>query len=126
MRSWPSLRGGPAILRLRGLVEVEIRLHDHLFEVAAEVEPELLRDALHGAVVEEYFCGDAPQILGAGDLEEVVQDQGADAPALEAVADEDGELGLVGDGAAAAPPMRRSSRSSSATASSAGASAPCS
>src|SRR5918995_1759092 len=102
LKSRPSLQGGPTILRLRELVEVEIRLHDHLFEVAAEGEPELLRDALHGAVVEEYLCGDAPQILGAGDLEEAAQEKCPDAPALEAVADEDGELGLVGDGAAAA------------------------
>src|SRR5918995_7416400 len=102
LKSRPSLQGGPTILRLRELVEVEIRLHDHLFEVAAEVEPELLRDALHGAIVEEYFCGDAPQILGAGNLEEMAQEQCSDAPALEAVADEDGELGLVGDAAAAA------------------------
>src|SRR5829696_3794337 len=102
LRSWPSLRGGPAILRLRGLVEVEIRLHDHLFEVAAEVEPELLRDAVHGAVVEEYLRCDTTQILGAGDLEEMAQEKCSDAPALEAVIDEDGELSLVRDGAAAA------------------------
>src|SRR5918994_1188080 len=102
LKSRPSLRGGPTTLRLRGLVEVEIRLHDHLFEVAAEVEPELLRDALHGAVVEEYFCGDAPQILGAGNLEEMAQEKCSDAPALEAVADEDRELCLIGDGTAAA------------------------
>jgi hypothetical protein len=91
-----------ALLRLRGLGEVEIRLHDHLFGVAAEVEAELLRYALHGAVVEEYLCGDTTQILGAGDLEEASQEQGADAPTLEAVADEDRELRLVEDGAAAA------------------------
>jgi hypothetical protein len=84
------------------LVEVEIRLHDHLFEVAAEVEAELLRDALHGAVVEEYLCCDTMQILGAAYLEEAAQEQCADAPALEAVADENRELGLVGGGAAAA------------------------
>src|SRR5215208_1998354 len=84
------------------LTEVEIRLHDHLFGVAAEVEAEFLRDALHGEVVEEDFCGDTTQILGAGDLEEATQEQSADAPALEAVADEDRELRLFGDGAAAA------------------------
>jgi hypothetical protein len=80
--------GRPAILWLRGLVEVEIRLHGHLFGVSAEVEAELLQDALHGAVIEEYLCGDTIQFLGAGDLEEAAQEQGADAPALEAVADE--------------------------------------
>src|SRR5215204_791056 len=84
------------------LTEIEIRLHDHLFGVAAEVEAELLQDALHGAVIEEYLCGDTAQTLGAGDLEDASQEQGADAPALEAVADEDRELCLFGDGAAAA------------------------
>src|SRR5918995_1654106 len=83
-------------------VQVEIRFHGHLFGVAAEVEAELLQDALHGAVVEEYLCGDTTQVLCAGDLEEASQEQGADAPALEAVADEDRELCLFGDGAAAA------------------------
>src|ERR687897_3496176 len=83
-------------------VQVEIRLHDHLFGIAAEVEAEFLRDVLHGAVVEEYLRCDTTQPLGAGDLEEAAQEQGADAPALEAVADEDGELSLVGDSAAAA------------------------
>src|SRR5215217_6515505 len=83
-------------------VQVEIRLHGHLFGVSAEVEAELLQDALHGAVIEEYLCGDTTQTLGAGDLEEATQEQGADAPALEAVADEDRELRLFGDGAAAA------------------------
>src|SRR5215212_5559171 len=83
-------------------VEVEIRLHDHLFGVTPEMEAELLRDALHGVVVEEDLCRDTPQMLGAADLEETAQEQGADAPALEAVADEDRELSLVGDGAAAA------------------------
>src|SRR5918999_1407378 len=83
-------------------VQVEVRLHVHLFGVSAEVEAELLQDALHGAVIEEYLCGDTTQTLGAGDLEEATQEQGADAPALEAVADEDRELRLLGDGAAAA------------------------
>src|SRR5918994_1466172 len=83
-------------------VQVEVRLHVHLFGVSAEVEAELLQDALHGAVIEEYLCGDTTQTLGVGDLEEATQEQGADAPALEAVADEDRELCLFGDGAAAA------------------------
>src|SRR5918997_515789 len=83
-------------------VQVEVRLHVHLFGVSAEVEAELLQDALHGAVIEEYLCVDTIQTLGAGDLEEAIQEQGADAPALEAVADEDRELRLLGDGAAAA------------------------
>src|SRR5215204_3634953 len=91
-----------ALLRLRGLVEVEIRLHNHLFGVAAEVEAEFLRDLLHGAVVEEYLRCNTTQILGAGDLEEAAQEQCADAPALEAVADEDRDLSFVEDGAAAA------------------------
>src|SRR5919106_2857908 len=77
-------------------VQVEVRLHVHLFGVSAEVEAELLQDALHGAVIEEYLCGDTTQTLGAGDLEEATQEQGADAPALEAVADEDRELCLLG------------------------------
>src|SRR5215208_2876695 len=84
------------------LTGVEIRLHDHLFGVAAEVEAELLQDALHGAVIEEYLCGDTTQTLGAGDLEEATQEQGAHTPALEMVVDEDRELRLFGDGAAAA------------------------
>src|SRR5829696_852262 len=98
----PPCGEGRPCLRLRGLVEVEVRLHDHLFGVAVEAETEFLRDALHGAVVEEYLRCNTTQILGAGDLEEAAQEQGADAPALEAVANEDRELSFVGDGAAAA------------------------
>src|SRR5215208_4685145 len=83
-------------------VEIEIRLHDHLLSVAPEMEAEFLRDALHRVVIEEDLCCDASQMLGAADLEETAQEQRADAPTLEAVADEDRELSLVGDGAAAA------------------------
>src|SRR5215210_2025404 len=83
-------------------VKVKVRLHHHLLGVAAEMEAELLEDVLHGAVIEEDLCGDTPQILGAADFEELVQEECTDAPALEAVADEHRELCLVGDGAAAA------------------------
>src|SRR5829696_8583576 len=83
-------------------VEIEIRLHDHLLSVAPEMEAEFVRDALHRVVIEEDLCCDASQMLGAADLEEAAQEQCADAPALEAVADEDRDLSFVEDGAAAA------------------------
>src|SRR5215211_6645009 len=89
----------PALGRL---MEVQVRLDYHLFGVAAEVETELPGDMLHGAVIEEDLCGDALQVLGAADFEETVQEESADAPALEAVADEHRELCLLGGGAAAA------------------------
>src|SRR4028119_515293 len=90
------------VVRLRRLVEVEVGLHDHVLVIATEVEAEALADALHGAVVQEDLGGDAPEPLGAADLEEPAQEQGAQAPALEVVADQDGELGPAGGGGAAA------------------------
>src|SRR5215203_780867 len=91
-----------ALQPLRGLVEIEVRSHDHLLCIAAEVEAELFGDVLHGAVVEEDLCGDASEVFCAAHFEDSAHEQGTDAPALEAVADQDREFGLVGGCAAAA------------------------
>ena len=55
-------------------------------------KPSSLRDALHRTVVEEDLRRDSPETFGAADFEELAHEQGTDAPALEAVADEDREL----------------------------------
>src|SRR5918995_4433929 len=83
-------------------MEVEIGLHYHLLSIAVEVEAQGFGDALHGVVVEEDLRGDAFEALGAAYLEEPVKEHSTDAPALEAVADQDRELGFIGDGAVAA------------------------
>src|SRR5215210_336465 len=78
--------------------KVQIRLYDALFEGAAQAEAELLAEALHGAVFEEDLGGDPAQPLGLADLEELLEQDGPEALALEAVVHENGELGLIGDG----------------------------
>jgi hypothetical protein len=49
------------------------------------VEAEVSADALHGVVIEKDVGGYAPEALGAAYLEELAQEKGADALALEAV-----------------------------------------
>src|SRR3712207_9350123 len=57
---------------------------------------------LHGVVLQEDICGDAPEALEAPDLQELAHEQGAEAPALESVPYEDRELCLFRNAAAAA------------------------
>src|SRR3712207_8656326 len=57
---------------------------------------------LHGVVLQEDICGDAPEALEASDLQELAHEQGAEAPALEGVPYEDRELCLFRNAAAAA------------------------
>ena len=80
------------------LIKVEVGFDDALLVVAAQVKAELFEEALHRAVINEYIGGDAMQALCAADLEEPLEEDGAEALTLEAVANEDGEFGLAWDG----------------------------
>jgi len=83
---------------LYSLIKVEVGFDDALLVVAAQVEAERFEEALHRAVIKEYIGGDAMQALCAVDLEEPLEEDGAEALTLEAVANEDGEFGLAWDG----------------------------
>ena len=71
-----------------------------------EAETQPLADALHGAVLGEDLGRDTPEALVAGDLEEALQQLGAQALMLERVANEDRELSLIGSTSLAEPPDR--------------------
>ena len=80
---------------LRLLVEVQVRFHDHLLRVSFYLEAELFTQALHGTVVVQDVGGYAAQAFFTPDFQQMGQQGGAEALALEVVADEHGELGLA-------------------------------
>ena len=79
----------------RSRSEVDDRLDDHVGGLVAQAEAELLADVLHLVVLGEDLGRDALERLVAADLDEAAEELGAEPLALEAVDDEEGELGLV-------------------------------